>query len=167
MGPPHDAARGRFLSGGHERKLVKKERGGWKMWKWYALLSALFAALTAIFAKVGVRNVHPDLATALRVSVILVMTWGIALCGGGLRQLKDVDGRSLLFLVLSALATGASWLFYFRALQCGDASKVAPIDKLSVAITIFLSIVLLGEPAELKTIIGGLLITCGSLVLLL
>lgn len=137
------------------------------MWKWYALLSALFAALTAIFAKVGVRNVHPDLATALRVSVILVMTWGIALCGGGLRQLKDVDGRSLLFLVLSALATGASWLFYFRALQCGDASKVAPIDKLSVAITIFLSIVLLGEPAELKTIIGGLLITCGSLVLLL
>ena len=87
--------------------------------------------------------------------------------GGGLRQLKDVDGRSLLFLVLSALATGASWLFYFRALQCGDASKVAPIDKLSVAITIFLSIVLLGEPAELKTIIGGLLITCGSLVLLL
>lgn len=137
------------------------------MWKWYALLSALFAALTAIFAKVGVRNVHPDLATALRVSVILVMTWGIALCGGGLRQLKDVDGRSLLFLVLSALAAGASWLFYFRALQCGDASKVAPIDKLSVAITIFLSIVLLGEPAELKTIIGGLLITCGSLVLLL
>lgn len=137
------------------------------MWKWYALLSALFAALTAIFAKVGVRNVHPDLATALRVSVILVMTWCIAVCSGGLRQLRDIDGRSLLFLILSALATGASWLFYFRALQCGDASKVAPIDKLSVAITIFLSILLLGEPAELKTIIGGLLITCGSLVLLL
>lgn len=137
------------------------------MWKWYALLSALFAALTAIFAKLGVRNVHPDLATALRVSVILVMTWCIAVCSGGLRQLRDIDGRSLLFLILSALATGASWLFYFRALQCGDASKVAPIDKLSVAITIFLSILLLGEPAELKTIIGGLLITCGSLVLLL
>ncbi|MCI7569283.1 EamA family transporter [Desulfovibrio sp.] len=137
------------------------------MWKWYALLSAIFAALTAIFSKLGVRNVNPDLATALRVSVILVMTWGIALCGGGLRHLKEVDGRSLLFLILSALATGASWLFYFRALQCGDASKVAPIDKLSVAITIFLSIVLLGEPAELKTILGGLLITCGSLVLLL
>lgn len=137
------------------------------MWKWYALLSAVFAALTAIFSKLGVRNVHPDLATALRVSVILVMTWGIALCGNGMRHMKEIDGRSLLFLFLSALATGASWLFYFRALQCGDASKVAPIDKLSVAITIFLSIVLLGEPAELKTILGGLLITCGSLVLLL
>ena len=92
---------------------------------------------------------------------------GHSLCGNGMRHIKEIDGRSLLFLFLSALATGASWLFYFRALQCGDASKVAPIDKLSVAITIFLSIVLLGEPAELKTILGGLLITCGSLVLLL
>ena len=137
------------------------------MWKTYALLSAVFASLTAIFAKIGVRDVNADVATAIRVTVILFMTWGIALGGHGLKDIRAVDGRSLLFLVLSALATGASWLFYFRALQCGDASKVAPIDKLSVAITIFLSIVLLGEPAELKTIVGGLLIVGGSLVLLL
>ena len=137
------------------------------MWKWYALLSAVFAALTAIFSKLGVRNVHPDLATALRVSVILVMTWGIALCGNGMRHIKEIDGRSLLFLFLSALATGASWLFYFRALQLGSVSKVAPIDKLSVAITILLAILFLHEPADPKVILGGLLITAGSLVLLM
>ena len=137
------------------------------MWKYYALLSAVFASLTAIFAKLGVRGINADVATAIRVSIILVMTWAIALSGHGLRELKSIDGRSLLFLTLSALATGASWLFYFRALQCGEVSKVAPIDKLSVAITNFLSILLLGEPAELKTIVGGLLIVSGSLVLLM
>ena len=137
------------------------------MWKTYALLSAVFASLTAIFAKIGVRDVNADIATAIRVTIILVMTWCIALFGHGIKEIRAVDCRSLLFLVLSALATGASWLFYFRALQCGEASRVAPIDKLSVAITIFLSIVLLGEPAEPKTIIGGMLIVGGSLVLLL
>ena len=137
------------------------------MWKAYALLAAVFAALTAIFTKIGVRNIDSNLATAIRVSFILVLTWGIVIVSGTARNIKAIDGGTLLFLFLSAMATGLSWLFYFKAIQIGDVSKVAPIDKLSVAITIFLSIVFLGEPANLKTILGGLIITLGSIILLL
>lgn len=137
------------------------------MWKVYALLAALFAALTAIFSKLGVRNIDSNLATAIRVSFILLLTWGIVAVTGAARGLRTIGSHALFFLFLSAMATGLSWLFYFKALQLGDVSKVAPIDKLSVAITIFLSILFLGEPASAKTIIGGLVITLGSLILLL
>ena len=137
------------------------------MWKLYALLAALFASLTAILAKIGVRDIDSNLATAIRVSFILILTWGIVIFTGAARGIKEVSGHTMVFLFLSALATGLSWLFYFKALQLGDVSKVAPIDKLSVALTIFFAIVFLSEPASLKTILGGLLITAGSLVLLL
>jgi len=137
------------------------------MWEIYALLAAVFASLTAIFSKIGVRDVDSNLATAIRVSFILIMTWGIVLVTGKVHSIKTVSGHTLLFLFLSAIATGLSWLMYFKALQLGDVSKVAPVDKLSVAITIFLAIIFLGEPASFKTIAGGLLITAGSLVLLL
>ena len=137
------------------------------MWKAYALLSAVFASLTAIFSKIGVRGVDSNLATAIRVTFILILTWGIALGTGAGKGLKTLSGHTLLFLFLSAIATGLSWLCYFKALQLGDVSKVAPIDKLSVAITIFLAIILLGEAPTLKTILGGLCITAGSLILIL
>ena len=137
------------------------------MWKLYALLAALFASLTAIFSKMGVRGVDSHLATAIRVSFILLLTWGIVFFTGAAKEIRSLSWHTLLFLFLSAIATGLSWLFYFKALQLGDVSKVAAIDKLSVALTIFLAILLLNEPASLKTIMGGLLITCGSLVLLL
>jgi len=137
------------------------------MWKIYALLAAVFASLTAIFSKIGVKGIDSNLATAIRVSFILLLTWGIVFFTGVTKEIRTISGNTLLFLFLSAIATGLSWLFYFKALQIGDVSKVAPIDKLSVAITIFLAIVLLNEPASFKTIMGGILITCGSLVLLL
>ena len=137
------------------------------MWKIYALLAAVFASLTAIFSKIGVKDIDSNLATAIRVSFILLLTWGIVFFTSGTKEIRTITGNTLLFLFLSAIATGLSWLFYFKALQLGDVSKVAPVDKLSVAITIFLAIVLLNEPASLKTIMGGILITCGSLVLLL
>ena len=137
------------------------------MWKVSALLAAFFAALTAIFSRTGVRDIDASLATAVRVRFILLLTWGIVLASGTARSLRSISSHSLLFLFLSAMATGLSWLFCFKALQIGDVSKVAPIDKLSVAITIFLSIVFLGEPTSLKTILGGLVISLGSLILLL
>ena len=137
------------------------------MWKLYAVLSAVFAALTAIFAKIGLKDIDANLATAIRVSVILLLTWGIVLVTGTAKEIKSVQPATLCFLVLSAVATGISWLFYFKALQLGPVSKVAPIDKLSVAIAIALSILILNEPASFKTILGGLLIVAGSLVLLL
>lgn len=137
------------------------------MWKIYALLAAVFASLTAIFSKIGVKDVDSNLATAIRVSFVLVLTWGIVFFTGAAKGIKTLGGNTLLFLFLSAIATGCSWLFYFKALQIGDVSKVAPVDKLSVAITILLAILFLGEPASMKTILGALLITAGSLVLLL
>ncbi len=137
------------------------------MWKWYALLSAFFAALTAILAKLGVKNVNSNVATAVRTLVILFISWGIVLAAGQLKQVKELSKTNILFLVLSGVATGLSWLFYFKALQLGDVSKVAPIDKLSVAIAMGLSVVLLGEQLDAKTIIGGLLIVAGTLVIIL
>lgn len=156
---------GRRASGRHFGRFERQE--GSLMWKVYALLAAVFAALTAIFSKIGVRDIDSNLATAIRVSFILVLTWGIVLASGAVKGIRAIGSHSLLFLFLSAMATGLSWLFYFKALQLGDVSKVAPIDKLSVAITIFLSILFLGEPASAKTIIGGLVVTLGSLILLL
>lgn len=137
------------------------------MWKYYALLSAFFASLTAIFAKIGVKEVNSDLATAIRTSVILVLTWGIVLFGGHEGDVKGITGHTWIFLVLSGAATGLSWLFYFKALQCGDVSRVAPIDKLSVVITICLSFLLLKETVSVRVIIGAVLITCGSIIMLM
>lgn len=137
------------------------------MWKYYALLSAFFAALTAIFAKVGVRDINSDLATAIRTSVILLITWGIVLCGRHLGEVRGISGHTWLFLLLSGMATGLSWLFYFKALQVGDVSRVAPVDKLSVVMVIGLSFLLLGEPVSLRVILGALLITAGSVVMLI
>ncbi len=136
------------------------------MWKYYALLSAFFAALTAIFAKVGVKDVNSDLATAIRTTVILLITWGIVIVGNHQAEVKTISGHTWTFLILSGCATGLSWLFYFKALQAGDVSRVAPIDKLSVVITICLSFLFLKEPVNAKVIIGALLITAGSLVML-
>lgn len=136
------------------------------MWKYYALLSAFFAALTAIFAKIGVKDVNSDLATAIRTTVILLITWGIALVGNHVSEVKNIPPHTWLFLILSGCATGLSWLFYFKALQLGDVSRVAPIDKLSVVITICLSFMFLKEPFNAKVVTGALLITAGSIVML-
>lgn len=136
------------------------------MWKYYALLSAFFAAMTAILAKIGVKDINSDLATAIRTSVILLVTWGIALTGNHLGDIRGIPPHTWLFLILSGMATGLSWLFYFKALQTGDVSKVAPIDKLSVALTILLSFMLLREPVDMRVIAGALLIIAGSVVIL-
>ena len=136
------------------------------MWKYYALLSALFAALTAICAKICVKDINSNLATAIRTSIILLLTWGIVLFSGRMNEIKDISRHTWCFLILSGLATGMSWLFYFKAMQTGDVSRVAPIDKLSVVITILLAFFLLKEPVNIKVIIGALLITAGSLCML-
>lgn len=136
------------------------------MWKVYALLSALFAALTAIFAKIGVKDIDSNLATAIRTTVILLLTWGIVIFCGHFAEAKGIGRTSWIFLILSGLATGLSWLFYFKALSLGDVSRVAPIDKLSVVFTIILAFLLLKEPVSPKVIIGGLLIVVGSIVML-
>jgi transporter family protein len=136
------------------------------MWWIYALLSAFFASLTAIFAKIGVTNVNSDLATAIRTVVILVVAWGIAMARGELKGIADLSKHSVLFLVLSGLATGLSWIFYYKALQIGKVSQVAPVDKLSVALTIVLSVIILKEALSLKVAIGAALIIVGTLVLI-
>lgn len=136
------------------------------MWKYYAILSAVFAALTAIFAKIGVKGINSNLATAIRTVIILIITWGIVIAGNNISQVKELSRTNWLFLILSGAATGLSWLFYFKALQIGDASKVAPIDKLSVVLTILLSFVILKEPVSSKVLIGGGLITAGTLVII-
>jgi len=136
------------------------------MWKYYAVLSALFAGATAILAKVGIKGIDSNLATAIRTVVILGITWGIVIFSGSLSNIKSLSRSNWLFLILSGIATGLSWLFYFKALQSGDASKVAPIDKLSVAFAIIFGILLLHEPADPKVIAGGVLIILGSLVIL-
>ena len=125
------------------------------MWIFYALLSAFFASLTAIFAKIGVKDVNTDLATAIRTVVILVLAWGIAFFRGALATYSTLTKYNLLFLVLSGIATGLSWIFYFKALQLGNVSQVAPIDKLSVALTIILAVVFLKEPINTKEIVGA------------
>jgi transporter family protein len=137
------------------------------MWWIYALLSAFFAALTAIFAKVGIKGVDTDLATAIRTVVILVIAWAIAFAHGGVTTISTLSKQNILFLCLSGIATGLSWIFYFKALQLGKVSQVAPVDKLSVALAIILSILFLGEALTWKTGIGALLIISGTIVLIL
>ena len=135
------------------------------MWRVYALLSALFAALTSILAKIGIEDVNSHLATALRTVVVLFMAWAMVLVTGTQDGITAISKKSWLFIILSGLATGASWLFYYRALQLGEASRVAPIDKLSVVLTMVLAFVFLGEAPTLKTVVGGLLIAAGTLVI--
>lgn len=137
------------------------------MWWFYALLSALFAALTAIFAKVGIKNVNTDLATAIRTVVILVLAWGIAYFRGGLNTLQSLTKFNYLFLILSGIATGLSWIFYFKALQLGKVSQVAPVDKLSVALAIIFSVIFLNEAFTWKIALGASLIITGTIVLIL
>ena len=137
------------------------------MWVVFALISAVFAALTSIFAKIGIENVNSNLATAIRTVIVLVMAWLIVFATGKHQQIVDISTKSWIFLVLSGLATGLSWLCYFYALQIGEASKVVPVDKFSVVITMIMAFFILGEVITTKTIIGGLLITAGTLVLIL
>lgn len=138
--------------------------GTWWVW---ALLSAFFAALTTIFAKIGIENVNSNLATAIRTIVILVIAWGIVMARGEAVGMSGLSQRTWIFLVLSGIATGLSWLAYFRALQLGKASLVAPIDKSSLVMIIVLSAIFLREPLTWKAIVGGLLIMGGTLVLIL
>lgn len=135
------------------------------MWVLYAILSAVFAAATSILAKVGIDGVNSNLATALRTIVVLVMAWGMVFVTGAQKGLSTLTRHNLLFLALSGLATGLSWLFYYRALQLGEVSKVAPIDKLSIVLTLIMAFVFLKEPFTAKTAVAGVLITAGVLVL--
>lgn len=133
-------------------------------WIIYALLSALFAALVAIFGKIGIKNVDSNLAVAIRTLIIVFFAWGIVLLQGNASEVFKISKYSYVFIVLSALATGLSWLFYYKALQLGEVSRVAPIDKLSVALTVVLAFLILGEKPTLGTMLGGLLVTVGVMV---
>lgn len=137
------------------------------MWVLFAILSAVFAALTSILAKIGISGVNSNLATATRTVVVFFMAWGIVFITNAQSGIGDISRKSWLFLILSGLATGASWLFYYRALQMGDASKVASIDKLSVVITLILAFIFLNEQLTLKSMLGCLLIVVGSLLMIL
>ena len=131
------------------------------MWAVFALLSAVFAALTSILAKVGIEGVNSNLATAVRTIVVVAMAWGMVFITNAQHGIMDISKKSWIFLILSGLATGASWLCYYKALQIGEASKVVPIDKLSVVITLILAVIFLHENINAKSIIGSLLITAG------
>ena len=137
------------------------------MWFILALLSAVFAALTSILAKIGINGVDSTLATAIRTAVVLAMSWGMVFLTNVQNGISSISQRSWLFLILSGLATGASWLCYYRALQVGEASKVVPVDKLSVVITLVLAFVILKEPFTAKSAIGAALIAAGTLVMVL
>ena len=137
------------------------------MWFIFALLSAIFAALTSILAKVGVDGVNSNLATAIRTVVVVIVAWGMVFLTNAQGGISDISKKSWIFLILSGLATGASWLFYYRALQIGEASKVVPVDKLSVVITLVLAFVFLHEKFTPKSLIGCLLIGIGTLIMVL
>lgn len=136
------------------------------MWWIYALLSAVFAALVAVFAKIGIKGVDSDLATAIRTVVILIIIWSIVIVKGATSQLPGLTKQNWLFLILSGCATGLSWMFYFRALQMGEVSKVAPIDKLSVALAIIISVVFLHEKLTWQESLGALFIVGGTFLLI-
>ena len=138
-----------------------------KMWFILALLSSIFAALTSILAKMGIENVNSNLATAIRTVVVVGMAWGMVFITNAQSGITDISRRSWMFLILSGLATGASWLCYYKALQIGEASKVVPIDKLSVVITLVLAAVILHEQVTTKSVIGGLMITAGTLIMVM
>ena len=137
------------------------------MWFLFALLSAVFAALTSILAKVGIDGVNSNLATAIRTVVVVVMAWGMVFLTNSQGGIGDISKKSWIFLILSGLATGASWLCYYKALQIGEASKVVPVDKLSVVITLVLAFLFLHESFTLKSLIGCILIGIGTLVMVL
>ncbi len=137
------------------------------MWLIFALLASIFAALTAILAKIGIEGVNSNLATAIRTAVVLVMAWAVVFLTNAQAGISAISQKSWLFLILSGLATGASWLFYYKALQVGEVSKVVPIDKLSIVITIILAVLILGETVSTKSIIGCLLIAAGTLLMVL
>ena len=137
------------------------------MWFIFALLSAIFAALTSILAKVGIDGVNSNLATAIRTVVVVVMAWGMVFLTNAQNGITEISRKSWIFLILSGLATGASWLCYYKALQIGDASKVVPIDKLSVVITLVLAFVFLHEEFTIKSLIGCILIGIGTLIMVL
>jgi transporter family protein len=136
------------------------------MWIAYALLSSFFAALTSILAKIGIENINSDLSTAIRTVIVLIMSWVIVFITGNHNDIVSIGHKNLLFLILSGMTTGLSWLCYYRALQIGEASKVIPIDKSSVVIGMILAFIILKETVTIKTIIGGALITIGTFVLL-
>ena len=137
------------------------------MWMLFAILSAVFAALTSILAKVGIDGVNSNLATAIRTVVVVIMAWGMVFLTNAQSGLDEISRKSWLFLILSGLATGASWLFYYRALQIGEASKVVPIDKLSVVITLVLAFVFLHDQVTPKSLLGCVLIGAGTLLMVL
>ncbi len=149
--------------------MEKSKQKRWKMnmWFWFAILSAVFAALTSILAKVGIEGVNSNLATAVRTVVVVVMAWGMVFLTNTQNDLTQISTKSWIFLILSGLATGASWLCYYRALQIGEASKVVPIDKLSVVITLVLAFVFLHEEFTAKSLVGSILITAGTLIMVL
>ena len=136
-------------------------------WVIYAILSAVFAALTSILAKIGISDINSNLATAIRTIVVLIMAWGIVFMTGAQSGIQDITAKSWIFLILSGIDTGLSWLFYYKALQLGDASKVVPIDKFSVVISMILAFVILKEDLTFKTVMGGILITAGTFVMIL
>ena len=137
------------------------------MWAIFAILSAIFAALTSILAKVGIEGINSNLATAVRTIVVVLMAWFMVFITGNQNGIVDISKKSWIFLILSGLATGASWLCYYKALQLGEASKVVPIDKLSIVITTILAFIFLGEQITLKTLIGCCLIVAGTFVMIL
>lgn len=134
-------------------------------WIFYAFLSAIFAAATAILAKIGIKNINSDLATAIRTVVILFFAWGIVLFRGLGKQIYSISKFSLVFLILSGVATGLSWLFYFKALQMGEASKVAPIDKLSLVFTIILAAIILKEKLTFPIVLGAIFMSIGAVII--
>lgn len=137
------------------------------MWFIFALLSAVFAALTSIFTKIGIEGINSNLATAIRTVVVLFMAWGMVFVTGTQNQIGNIGQKSWIFLVLSGMATGFSWLFYYKALQIGEASKVVPVDKFSVVITMIMAFVILKEAVTLKTVLGGIFITIGTFIMIL
>ena len=137
------------------------------MWMIFAVLSAVFAALTSILAKIGIEGVNSNLATAIRTIVVVLMAWGLVFLTHAQTGLAEISKKSWIFLILSGLATGASWLCYYKALQMGDASKVVPIDKMSVVITLILAFVFLHEQFTAKSLIGCILIGAGTLIMVL
>ena len=137
------------------------------MWIIFAILSAFFAAATSILAKIGIEGISSNLATAIRTIVVLIMAWGIVFFTGTHSQISSIGTKSWVFLILSGLATGLSWLFYYKALQIGEASKVVPIDKFSVVISMIMAFVILKETVTLKTVLGGVFITIGTFIIIL
>ena len=137
------------------------------MWFVFALLSAIFAAITSILAKIGIEGVNSNLATAIRTVIVVAMAWGMVFLTNAQKGMTDISKRSWLFLILSGIATGASWLCYYKALQMGDASKVVPIDKLSVVITLVLAFIFLHEQFTARSLIGCILIGIGTLIMVL